>query len=188
MKTPEILLPVSVPWMISPSVPYLRIETFEPTQLATVTFIGFFKLEGNPTDAGGQRVIDDPGDFTPLDTAKGASHRLVRIVFQEGSQLRKQPAYSDLEVIPEQDYDWSNVPSGINDGETAEGSVARVDSHWRASGLCPDSGMYEVLKSKWISELELDSTQWHHYILLGHDEYIEVVARSFQWQPGQALP
>lgn len=46
--------------------------------------------------------------------------------------------------------------------------------------------MYEVLHSPWLIEEKLDrSTGWHHYLLLGHDEYAEVIAKGWEWQPGQ---
>ncbi|TXH77513.1 MAG: hypothetical protein E6Q88_00940 [Lysobacteraceae bacterium] len=187
MENFGILVPVQVPWMISPSVPYLRIESPESAPLASVTFIGFFQLEGDPVNRAGPTVISDPGSFVPSDTAKGSQHRLVRVLFGEGAQVRKRPAFSDLEVIPEQSYDWSNVFSGIQDGETPEASVARVGHQWKITGFCPDPGMYEVRESNWLREIGLDPNQWRHYILLGHDEYVEVIAREYEWQPGQVL-
>ncbi|MGO4522992.1 hypothetical protein AB4076_20425 [Dyella sp. 2RAF44] len=184
MSTLGVLFPVRVPWMISPSVPYLRMELSEQEQPAAATFIGFFELEiGSNTVA--PFVVRDPGEFVRSNSMSGAAHRLVKVLFEEVSQARILPAVSDLEVISEQRYDWSNVPSGIDSGETAEQSVSRVGSLWKATGFCPDPRMYEVGDSSWIKELGLDASQWRHYILLGHDEYVEVVARQFDWQPGQ---
>lgn len=182
-----ILVPVQVPWMISPSVPYLRIESMGSAQPAFLTFIGFFQLEGDPVSSAVPTVIGDPGSFVPSDTAKGSQHRLVRVLFGEGAQARKRPAFSDLEVISEESYDWSNVPSGIQNGETPEASVARVGRQWKTTGSCPDPGMYEVRESNWLRELGLDPNQWQHYIVLGHDEYVEVIAREYKWQAGQVL-
>lgn len=182
-----ILVPVQVPWMISPSVPYLHIESIGSVQPASVTLIGFFQLEDDLVSRAGPTVIGDPGSFVPSDTAKGSRHRLVRVLFQGSVQIRGRPAFSDLEVIPEESYDWSNVPSGIQDSETPEASVARVGFQWKTTGFCPDPGMYEVRESSWLRELGLAPNQWRHYILLGHDEYVEVIAHGYQWQPGQAL-
>lgn len=186
MDVLEILFPVEVPWMISPSVPYLRLQSNSQGQPTSVTFIGFFELEAGLEPAV-PSVVRDPGEFVHSNTAKGSEHRLVRVVFDEGLHARARPAFSDLEVISEQSYDWSNVLSGIEDNETAEESVARVGRLWKTTGLCPDPRMYEVRESKWLHELGLDPMRWHHYILLGHDDYIEVVARKYEWQPGQAL-
>lgn len=181
-----VLFPAEVPWMISPSVPYLRIESNGEAEPMSVTFIGFFEQErgSEPSFAS---VVRDPGEFVLSDAATGSRYRLVRLVFEAGMHAMVRPAFSDLEVLPEQSYDWSNVPSGIQDNETAEESVARVGQLWKTTGLCPDSGMYEVRESQWLRDLGLDPGAWHHYILLGHDEYIEVIATKFEWQPGQAV-
>lgn len=181
-----VLFPVEVPWMISPSVPYLRMELSKQEQPAAATFVGFFELEAG-SNAVAPLVVRDPGEFVRSNSINGAAHRLVKVIFEEVSHARVLPAVSDLEVISEQLYDWSNVPSGIESGETAEQSVARMGRLWKATGFCPDPRMYEVRDSYWLRELELDANQWRHYILLGHDEYVEVAARQFDWQPGQIV-
>jgi hypothetical protein len=152
----------------------------------SVTFIGFFELEEG-SEPSFSSVVRDPGKFVSSGVATGSRYRLIRLVFEEGQHARVLPAFSDLEVIPEQSYDWSNVPSGIQDNETAEESVARVGHLWKKTGVCPDPGMYEVRESQWLRELGLDPAKCHHYILLGHDEYIEVIAAKFEWRPGQAV-
>lgn len=186
MDIREVLFPVEVPWMISPSVPYLRMESKGQAKPISVTFIGFFELEvgSEPTTSS---VVQDPGEFVASNMATGSRYRLVRIVFDESVHVRVQPAFSDLEVIQESIYDWSNVPSAIQGNEMAEESVDRVGQLWKATGLCPDPRMYEVRESKWLRELGLDAAKWRHYILLGHDDYIEVVAKKYEWQSGQAL-
>jgi hypothetical protein len=46
--------------------------------------------------------------------------------------------------------------------------------------------MYDVLHSPWLKEENLRPTDgWHHYLMLGHDEYVEVIAKGWDWQPGQ---
>lgn len=140
MDTLGVFFPVEVPWMISPSVPCLRMEPNGQAKQLAVTFIGFFELEAG-LDPVAPSIVREPGEFIASNTAKGSEYRLVRIVFEEGLHARTRPAFSDLEVVPEQSYDWSNVPSGIQDDETAEESVARVGKIWKTTGLCPDSRM-----------------------------------------------
>ena len=182
----EVLVPVSVPWAISPSVPYLRLNSTAEGRPFAATFIGFFKCEPSLRHEG-RVVISDPGPFVQAETAKGSSHRLVQVVFNDGLQSRRRPAFSEHEILAEALYDWSLIPSGIRDEETAEESVARVSGMWLSTGICPDPSMYEVRGSKWLAELQLAEGEWRHYILLGHDDYVEVVARDWRWIPGQAV-
>lgn len=186
MQPKEMLVPVLVPWKISPSVPYLRLHSSDEGKPVAATFIGFFKCEV-ASETAGLVVVNDPGVFVRADTASSAKYRLVQVLFKEGLHAKQRPAVSDYEVIPEDDYDWSLVPSGIHGEETAEESVARVHNLWFTSGNCPDPSMYEVRGSKWLTALGLDTADWRHYVLLGHDDYIEVVARGWQWQPGQVV-
>ncbi|MGQ5525604.1 hypothetical protein ACUHMQ_20450 [Chitinimonas sp. PSY-7] len=188
MQFKEILVPVSVPWQISPSVPHLKIHVSNEGKPVAATFIGFFKCEtALDKEKDGLLVVNSPDVFVCSDTAEGSRHRLVQVAFKEGLYVRKVAAFSDLEVIPEENYDWSQVPSGLNSGETVEESVGRVHNMWVSTGYCPDPCMYEVQGSKWLTALQLDWQDWHHYILLGHDDYVEVIARGWEWKPGQAV-
>ena len=186
MRPKEVLAPVLVPWKISPSVPHLHLHSSTEGKPVAATFIGFFKCEA-ATDTTGLVVVNDPGAFVRADTASDAKYRLVQVLFKEGLHAKHQPAVSENEVISEDAYDWSHVPSGIHGGETAEESVARVHNQWISTGNCPDPSMYEVRGSKWLTAMGLDAADWRHYVLLGHDDYIEVIARGWQWQPGQVV-
>lgn len=182
----QLLMPVQVPWQISPSVPYLRLQVLGASAQATATFIGFYKSAARTHGQVGVSAIQDPGEFHLSDSAEGARHRLTRVLFEGVAHSRQLPAVSDAEVIAEDAFDWSLVPTGIQAGETAEDAVRRVNDLWLSKGYCPDPAMYEVQSSDWLGSLGLDDA-WHHYILLGHDDYIEVVARGWSWQPGQVV-
>ena len=76
------LEPLPLPYMVSPSVPFLEVSTSEVTS-ESPTMISFFA--------------------THID---GASSR-ARIVFEMGLWVRFSPAYADAETVREADYDWS---------------------------------------------------------------------------------
>lgn len=186
MENPQILRPVKVPWQISPSVPYLRLHVYPGGKSCAVTFIGFFKNEGTTVASKGVLVIRDPGEFQLADTARGAQHRMIRILFEGVLGSRQLPAVSDGNVIREEEYDWSLVPTGMQKGEKPEDAVKRVDTLWRTNGSCPDPAMYEVDGSRWLASTK-DGVGSRHYILLGHDDYVEIIARDWKWEAGQAV-
>jgi hypothetical protein len=181
-----VLVPIEAPWMISPSVPHLRLQEGGRGLEISATFIAFFKLQF-ALESSGLAVIAAPGEFETSQSARGAPHRLVKVSFDDATYARLSPAFSDSEVIPEAQYDWSNVPGGVMPEESAETNVANFAQLWEEKSLCPDPRMYEVRNSGWIRDVGADSGVWRHYILLGHDEYAEVIARGFEWLPGQAV-
>jgi len=183
------LLPVSVPWMISPSVPALRIASGSNGKPIAVTFIGFFKCDESAlTSQSGVTVVDESVPFEPSSMSIRGPFRMVKVAINEGRYSRVKPAYSDVEVIPRESFDWSEVKGAKQVGESAVEFVARIRDAWQLTQVCPNPRMYELLPSPWISELGLsDNEGWHHYLLAGHDEYIEVIAKGWSWQPGQLI-
>lgn len=183
------LVPVSVPWMISPSVPYLRMQLTPGGAPASATFIGFFKCDDMPWQ--GQfnqkpEVVRSAPDFELRPLSEKAPFRMIRVTFLEGRSVKTHPAIADAEIVREDDYDWSAVESSLKPGETIEQNVVRTRDLWLTTGICPSPRMYEVVPSQWSIEENLGrSAGWHHYLLLGHDEYVEVLAKGWDWQPGQ---
>lgn len=182
----QSLSPVSVPWQISPSAPYLKLYFSDTGKPVAATFIGFFKCEVGSESKDAVKIYD-PGEFVSAGNAKGAQHRLVQVVFREGVYAKLLPAFGDHEVVKEELYDWSLVPTGVKGNETTVESITRVQNLWLSTGYCPDPCMYEVQNSDLLASLNLNTTEWHHYLFLGHDEYVEAIARGWQWNPGQIV-
>jgi hypothetical protein len=151
------LVPLPVAWMVSPSVPFLELRASEDP-IRTPTAVSLFG--------------------THLD---GASSR-VTLVFDAALWARMCPSYSDGEVVPEGDYDWSGVPQ-LSTGSDFRESVSRRRSRWLETGLCPDPRAYEVTFSPWLAQLRFTTVQGQslrHYLVLGHDVYVEVLATSWR--------
>lgn len=53
---------------------------------------------------------------------------------------------------------------------------------WLALGHCPDSGFYVAQSSDWLSTLPEFCQRFRHYVLDGHDGYVELIAERFAWQ------
>ena len=111
----------------------------------------------------------------------------MRVNFEGGFAIRRHPSFSDLEVIPEADFDWSALVGSRKAGETVLETVARGTKYWRETGLAPNPGMYGVERSPWLSALDEAPQGLHHYILLGQDDYVEILAKGWTWELGQVL-
>lgn len=114
-------------------------------------------------------------------------YRLVRVTFDDAVHLRTCWAVSDRETFPEDDYDWSAIPGARRPGEPVEETLQRGREWWLATGTAPDAGMYVVEGSPRMAEFGNLGPQYRHYILSGHDEYVEVIARGWSWETGQPV-
>jgi hypothetical protein len=182
------LLPVRVPWAVS-SVPYLRAQTVEEDQPLSATFIGYFKRHDVVAAGGAARGIErvlDPGEFRSAADDGTNAYRQVRINFHGGRHLRISPAVSEHDVIGDDGYDWSAVPGSLRAGEDAQDNLKRTESYWLEVGESPDPGVYEIEGSTWLDELCPQARGLHHYLLVGDDEAVEVVAQGWSWETGRA--
>jgi hypothetical protein len=183
------LFPVVAPWMISASVPHLRLQADKSGIPQSATFIAYFQGDdvapATPMQGLPQKVLK-PTEFIPAKANERAPFHVVRVSFTGARAGRTCFAVSDLEVIREDDFDWDAVPTSLLPGETIEANIARRKKEWLETGKCLDPRMYEVYDSPWLYELGLSEADAHHYILLGHDEYVEVIASGWKWEKGQA--
>ncbi|MCP4600755.1 MAG: hypothetical protein GY847_09520 [Proteobacteria bacterium] len=190
------LIPVEVPWQVSPSTPCLRLMADEVAEngSAEVQFVAHFGLEDLQCDpAKTQReviVVEDPGRYSKIqEPSLDSPYRLVRIRFRNGLWARISPSYSDSEVLQEAVYDWRGV-SGRYTGGAAEDWLHVFKKTWLDTSVCPDPGMYVVENSRWLRDIEKQRgprRELRHYIILGHDAYIEVLAESWEWAVEHAL-
>jgi len=180
------LLPVNVPWMIS-SVPRFHVAKRKDDVIESIDFIAFFKLETallpEVADNSSVVLVKDPHPFSPSATAKSAPYRLVRVSFDA-------PIYSvmnDEDDFPEDQFDWSEMPID----RTLVGSVseysALANSYLIEMSASPNPLMFEVGCSRLLQELGADTDEYKHIILVGEDQFFNVVARGWHWQAGQPV-
>ncbi len=191
------LVPVEVPWQISPSTPFLRLISSEVVEngATQVQFVAHFGLEDSQGDASELHrsvvVVADPGDLHDQSQSPIQSpYRRVRILFERGLWSRMCPAYSDSEVVKESKYDWSAVVGRYKSGEDPPTWLRRFKVTWLDTSICPDPGMYEVENSPWLREIESvegSKEELRHYLFLGHDAYVEVLAEGWTWKAERDL-
>ena len=154
------LIPVKVPWKISLSTPFLTltVNEFEPS---TVEFLARFKPVGYDNED--ERVVTVT--FTGFWRFRGVSAR----------DEERPP-------IDESAYDWSEVLIPPLKVELFNDWVVQFNKEWQVSQICPDPGMYEVRNSDWALLAQSDEYDCRHFLLVGEEKCVEVLARSWTWE------
>lgn len=188
-------IPVKVPWRVSLSTPFLQLTVGEaPSDCpTTVSFLAYCPswISLSP---GSSNLINMPTDQELVGT-KESGDCIVKLFFEPGGCARMYRSYADLEVVQESLYDWSALkyyfkadPDFENWGEDmarefedmARECAERSMEEWRRTSICPDPGMYEIENSPWLRELNFPEDR--HFLILGHDAYVEVLAEDWKWE------
>jgi hypothetical protein len=189
LKSKPRLIPVKVPWQISPSTPFLRLraaEIEEPTHVSFVAHFGLYDPPAASHDGREVEIVYPPDELFEDPGPKEGPYQFVVATFQHGLYVRMYPGHSDAEVIEEAAYDRSALSCRYQRGENIREWLLRFREEWRRTGVCPDPGMYEVEDSPWLEELDPGSA-YKHYLMLGHDAYVEVAAEGWSWKSMRVL-
>jgi hypothetical protein len=186
------LTPLHVPWMVSPSTPFLRLVALESAsqEHTHVEFVAYNQCEDAPPSVSGTglRVVQAPNTFQVAGAVERGPYRLLRIAFKGSVGARMYPAHSDSQVVNESVYDWTQVRGRWSPGEDIYAHLERDRVSWQHTGVCPDPRVYEVVNSPWLEEMQLEGDQrWKHYLILGHDAFVEVIAEGHEIIEGQVL-
>ena len=110
---------------------------------------------------------------------------MIRIVFKNGLRLRETLARSDREVVEEAKFDWSIIQGTRLRGESIPDYIARSNELWVSTGISPDPAMYEIEDSLWAAEHSGFGDDLHHYLIIGEEAYLEILAEGWTWEAGQ---
>ena len=174
------LFPLSVPWMISPSMPNLKLM-LEENGSALVQFFGLFGYEPLTESDAAKPDLGQGTRGLRLDpNMKRARHQLISMAFKNVGWLLRSPQHSDREVVNESLFDWSDVRGRMRADEAAVEWQRRCLEEWRETRIAPDPSVYIVTNSDWNAR---EAKQWglKHYLVLGDSSSIEVLAQDFEW-------
>jgi len=179
------LVPLSVPWFVSPSDPGLSLSVdTESTLPIVVELSGVF----GTAQGGGRRLpvlgsgaeVGQREDWIPSRYAdphiRFNRHR-VRVLFtggwiHRGNHHEDHPRREGLGA-----FDWSGVP-GLDD--------------WEAGHACPNPSVYEVQGSGLSAGLHslglVENSYQRHFLVVGREDHFEILARGWEWQLGPPLP
>jgi len=190
------LLPIGVPWQIIPSASFLKLLAYEspsdgPTQVSFVAHFGLFEQRRSNTSTLGSESVEkavSPHEAAELERwDDAAAYQLVRVSFERGLWIRMFPGFGDGEVLDPAVFDSSALPFQDLSPQNLEEMRRAFWQQWIASGACPDPRMYEVERSVWLDELRLSAKGYRHVVICGHDAFIEVAAKSWNWKSDGAL-
>jgi len=192
MRPTQKLLPAAVPWQVSPSTPFLRLLASEGDEPTAVTFVANFRPSERmvETTVGFDlvEVVEPSWDPGLADDSPEGPWRTVKISFTRGHWARFSPSYGDHEVVDESAYDWTAVSGQWSPEEDIAEHLRRFDELWAETGLCPDPGFYQVIGSAWLEEVAKGNLVYKHYLALGSDAYVEVIAAEATWECGGSSP
>lgn len=137
-------------------------------------------------------IVEAPGEFVPSKSARGARYRVVRVSFNNvihSAVTRVEDpvaAVNEISPFPENAFDWSEVPLSNNRFSSLSEYRAAVDRYLAETSTVPNPRMYELGRSPLMAERGVEPPEFKHLILVGDDEFFDVVAESWRWEPGQA--
>jgi hypothetical protein len=181
------LIPLAVPWKVSPSTPFLRLKVEEGGEPTRASFVAHFALDDDQAEVHDGRSVEivlPPDDTVEEPGSKTGPYQLVVVTFKSGIWTRWSPAYGDADVIHEDLYDWSAVSFRYREGDDTVEWLRRFRNEWRTSGLCPIPGIYEVKQSLWLQGV---ASSYRHFLIEGHDAYVEVLAEDWSWKSQRVL-
>ena len=154
------LIPSAVPWEIDAAISDLRFVTNESG------------LEKSAQVELNAIVLDEHAGFWNF------TDRRIAVVF--GSALAARFIDPEQGRDPLSDYDTSLLMQ-LEHVDDLERFRRAYQQKWWSERLCPDPGFYEVSGSDLLQRLSSAPQRHRHFLLFGHDEHIEIVARGFKW-------
>lgn len=184
--------PIKVPWMISPSTSRLRLSASESVSdgTAEVVFLAHFGLEDIGPAASGHAQTQIVSNYScPPKNAgrRDGAYRLVKVVFGCAVAVRMLPSFSDSDVVDPERFGFDHVPFSFGTGQSIESWLRDFRASWIRTNQCPDPRMYEVENSSWLDEIVGTRPGFGHFLVLGHDAFIEVIAKNWQAESLDAL-
>ena len=187
------LISVKVPWAVAADTPYLRLTASESPVEAHVRFVAFFALGRDvrttqtPSQVGFARaeVFYPPHDSNIKRGPPSGPDQVIKVSFDQAVEARMVRAFSDASAIDYSAFDCSALFDPNEYVEDIKRWLTEYHQEWRRTGFCPDPRMYEVEGSAWLGEYEHHG--WKHYIIVGHDAYVEVLAKDWKWESEGSL-
>ncbi|MCE9606716.1 MAG: hypothetical protein K8U03_17640 [Planctomycetia bacterium] len=163
------LHPLIVPWSISPSTPSLGFASrnIDGVNHGYVTFVGFL------------------GETTKLCSQHGR-YKQIAVVLEQVQFAKLYPENSASDSARIDGYDWSLVPNFADENNALKGATRRFQDQWNATDLCPQPSAFTVHDSELLSDLRVPVDKFKHYLFVGDDFNVEVVAKSMTWQVVEA--
>lgn len=199
----EILKNVDAPWSIDLSTPFIEIKAYEikhpdniSLQVEFCANLGHHRKAlftsdyyTNDWEDPRNKVVERTTElyYKESDYEEYQFQR-IQITFSSFYAFRVLPPQTDQDVIDESKYSWEMIKFDDLIKKDWERWKTEFRSAWQQTNVCPDCRMYEVLNSKWLRDTGVDKRfGCKHFLILGHDLYVEVLAETWKWESIGAL-
>lgn len=174
------LYPLPVPWKVAGGGSCLKLVapefgTGEPVRVLLGVLFGPLAPPPTPPRSAGGETAPAGEPFDDL--------RYIEIVFRDAIAAMFLPSFRDAEIIPEGEFDWSQIEVDYSLDAGLDAFRRRFWASWRLSGRCPDPGAYILRGSRILDSLCKPANEYLHYIICGHDNYVELIASGYSWSP-----
>jgi hypothetical protein len=113
---------------------------------------------------------------------EGGQHRQIAMTCEYVIYAKLFPSSSDEDKQRIESYDWSLVPEFIDVDGSFKGHARRFTEQWDSTGCCPDPSVYVIEGSDLVNFLVHEPESFTHYLFIGDDYNLEVIAKSSSWQ------
>jgi hypothetical protein len=184
----QSLQPVKVNWSIDYSTPFLFLTALENDCVEISFNADFGRHVKSDTNQEESRLIKSqevvvaqhPTSLVEEDFSQ-YQYQKLQVRFDTFYAVKMSSSHDSLSVINYKDYDWSSVMFFDLLCEDSKIWSEKFHSYWKEKNICPDPRMYEVGHSRWLDETKASRFGCKHFIFLGHDNYIEVLAKDWHW-------
>lgn len=130
-----------------------------------------------------ESIEEDEVDLSIITTFLGGEDKLIRIKFKLFAEFKcinlnfAEHNYNEYLI---------KTPSGEFVNDTYDWHNIKQSDYWIKNRLCYDPFFYTVENTQWFQEkepyLNLQERGFEHFILVGYDSYIELLAqKDFEW-------
>ena len=161
------IMPVKVPWMISPSHDFAKFIGYEDREVRVQVMCGYNK---NYYDKVISKLEQQYGGAIPDEEYNKAGSVIIEINFKPICLFN---IYGKMEGYEK--YDFSIFDPYYYGGLS-------LSEEWNKTDVCPNPGFYEVVESNLKENYGFIAPRVKHWVLCGHDSCIDVLAYSFEWK------
>lgn len=165
------LIPVKIPWMISPA--YEIEKYYGGIDFVNISLNCFTsKKEQNKMLC---KLNELYHNDIPEEIWNKVGYMLIELHFEPINYFAIAYPQQEIFGLDEKIYDTSLL-NPYYDG------ILDFDDIWNKEGICPDPSIYEVEDSILKKTLNINNNAIKHWLITGHDEEIHVVSKSFIWR------
>ena len=180
---------MNVPWSIDPATPFIKLIACENEDAFVECAVDFGPLLSQQKTTP-ERIPENNRSVLAVSTSDVAGsiteamtdYQLIEITFEWGMWTKMSPSSSNFQATLGSEFDMSRFKILYSIGEDGVSYLARFNDIWLQNGICPNPNFYEIEGSPWVEATNASRWGGRHFLLVGHDAYIEIIAKDWKWK------